>query len=497
MAPSTSQPSSANIIPLWVNRIKLIETESTGKSARDYFKEWKVHPHLLLLLERHGITDLFPVQKQVIPWLINCDVLDRFSSSACDIVITAPTGQGRGLCALILAPTRELVKQTYDFCTWFLEDDASVYDLKGGTLLRAHLCYGSTSFVDDHTYLLEHSPQIVLFTPGRFVEHYNHRNSSCGKILDYSSIRWMVIDEVDMLLSQSYFNWTSVVTSISRECQEKQSLLDTSFPVVRPQKILVSATIPTKSAEIDLIQLNRPLLMKSRSQALYSLPANLTQWYIKTTKNNKPLVLAKLLLHIMANGSTGDKTIVFCSYRQTAHAMVRMLELFSIHTGHNLRSLELSASLSQKQRHDVVDMFRKGDSFCLVCSDVASRGMNFSNTRNVINYDFPTSIAKYIHRIGRTARAYESGNSYILLTGQQVVGFQKFTSEIQVGPEDIHQLWENHLLEGKHDDDLNKIFTSIQPLLDQCLMLEKKGKIQHDAALPSNWTSLLEQPDDP
>ncbi|GFE53773.1 ATP-dependent RNA helicase [Babesia ovis] len=513
MATETSQSHVTDAVPLWVNRIRTLEAEPLGKSARELLEEWKVHPHLVNLLEEHHINQLFPVQEQVIPLLIDCDALDRYSVAASDIVVTAPTGQGKTLCyllpivnsivknnriglvSLILAPTRELVKQIYDFCKWFIEKDTKVYDLKGGELLRVYSCHGNTSFIDDHTYLLEKRPQIVVFTPGRFVEHFAHREAGGDKTLDFSSLRWIVIDEVDLLLSQSFYNWTSAVISISNECQRKDAALEHTFHPVRPQKILVSATIPTKSSEIDLLQLNRPLLLKGNSSSIYTLPENLQQWCIKTTKNKKPLILIKLMLYIMKHGVSGDKTIIFCSYKETAHETARMLELFSLYTGRNLGILELSANLSQKQRREVLEKFGDGTADCLVCSDVASRGMNFAKTRNVINYDFPKSITKYIHRIGRTARANESGSSYMILTGNQESELRNFVVQLQIAMEDIKQIVLSDLLESKNQSELDEDFKKIRDMVDRCLELEKSGTIQHDAPMTANWMALLQNRD--
>ncbi|ORM39730.1 ATP-dependent RNA helicase DBP6 [Babesia sp. Xinjiang] len=512
MTASESQSAVIETAPLWVDRIRTLGSKSSCKSARELLEEWKVHPHLIRILESHNITQLFPVQEKVIPMLITCDALDRYSVTACDIVVTAPTGQGKTLCyllpiinsivrynriglfALILAPTRELVKQISDFCSWFVEDDPGTYDLRGGELLRVRSCHGNTSFIDDHTYLIEHRPQVVVFTPGRFVEHFTHREATREKVLDFSTLQWMIIDEVDLLLSQRFYNWTAAVMSICNECQKNDERLYHTFMPSRPRKILVSATIPTKSSEIDLLQLYRPLLVKS-SSSLYSLPDNLSQLYITTTRNNKAFALIMLLCHIMATASPGDKSIVFCSFKDTAHATARMLEMFFSHMQSHLRILELSARISQKQRNEVLERFGNEDTMCLVCSDVASRGMNFANTRTIINYDFPKNVTKYIHRIGRTARANESGTSYIILSGKDESEFSNFTAELHLGTDEVRKLSMSDLLSVKREPEIKAAYGVVKDMVDRCLELEKVGSIAHDSPLPSNWMALLQEPE--
>lgn len=140
--------------------------------------------------------------------------------------------------ALIIAPTRELVHQIYDFAAWFLDSDPATYDVKGGELLKIYSCHGNTSFITDHLFLLENQPQIVVFTPGRFMEHFNHRDTSYHKKVDFSTLKWIIIDEVDLLLSQSFYNWTSAISTICKECQALDAKLgEHTLASRRPQKI--------------------------------------------------------------------------------------------------------------------------------------------------------------------------------------------------------------------------------------------------------------------
>ncbi|GBE59651.1 ATP-dependent RNA helicase [Babesia ovata] len=388
---------------------------------------------------------------------------------------------------MVLAPTRELVKQIHDICAWFVDDDPATYDLRGGELLRVHSCHGNTSFIEDHTYLLDKRPQIVVFTPGRFVEHYMHRETAYDKTLDFMTLKWIIIDEVDLLLSQSFYNWTAAVVAISKQCQmQDQSASENAFTRHRPQKILVSATIPSKSAEIDLLQLHRPLLLKG-AETLFSLPPNLTQKFMKTTRSKKELVLVALVHYLLSNAVPGEKTIVFCSFKETAHATARLLEVFSLYTQSNLKILELSARQSQKQRETVLQRFQGNDTMCLVCSDVGSRGMNFANTRNIINYDFPKSVTTYVHRIGRTARANDSGTSYVIISGKDDEKFSEFKAALRLADEEIEQVSPSDLW----DDELKEVLQEVKPMVDKCLELEDSGSLAQDAPLPSTWMSLL------
>lgn len=508
MSEAVEQPLVPETMSLWIHRVYTLQPREGDDSARKVLEERNVHPRIIDALESHDIRKLLPVQERVIPFLL-LQQLDRYSEASSDLVITAPTGQGKTLCymlpmvdaivkskssqlsAIIIAPTRELAQQTYDFCAWFMDTDQGNYDLRAGSLLKACCCHGSSMFLENHQYLLNERPQIAIFTPGRFVEHYNHRHASHMKSLDFTRLRYIIMDEVDALLSQSYYNWTSAVVEIGKQCQERDSLVGRyTMPSRRPQKILVSATIPTKSAEIDQLQLHRPLLLKL-GERIYTVPEKLHQKYIRVNGGKKLFILFALLYSIFHEAGGTEKAIVFCSQKEKAHRLTRMLDLFFLLSETDARVGELSSLLSKKQRQESLNRFRAQNNICLICSDVGARGMNFSETSHIISYDFPKSMRKYIHRIGRTARANQLGTSYVLLDGHSELRFNNFIKEMELSQTQLEPLEQSQIVPEAKEDQLMKVFNRARDMTDRCLELEAAGKISHDAPLPSSWRTLL------
>ncbi|KAK1442028.1 RNA helicase like protein [Babesia gibsoni] len=511
MAQAVAETRVSETLSLWVNRLYQLELTQSNRTSREILQEFDVHPHILDVLESHEITNLLPVQEKVIPFLLNASRFDRYSISTSDLVITAPTGQGKTLCyllpvvdgiikhkccdltAIVIAPTRELARQTYDFCIWFMDTDRSNYDLRKGALLKAHCCHGSASFLTDHLCLLNDSPQIVIFTPGRFVEHFNHRMVSKEKSLSFKSLKWIIIDEVDALLAQSFYNWTSAICAICEECREFDARKTLYSPLShRPQKILVSATIPTKSSEMDLLQLNRPLLLKA-GETVFTVPTTLHQKYLITTNRKKLYSLVMLMYSILHGAKSVEKAIVFSSQKETTHRIARTLEIFFKLCQSGIDVLELSSIISTKQRGEVLQSFQEQKTMCLVCSDVGSRGMNFPQTNNIINFDFPKSSTRYIHRIGRTARANNMGTSYALLDQQTEDRFNALISDMKIPTSLVEQVHIEHMLPNNMEEELLPIFNKTKDMADRCIELEGSGFISHDMPLPSSWESLLEK----
>ncbi|AFZ80217.1 DEAD box ATP-dependent RNA helicase family member protein [Theileria equi strain WA] len=469
--------------PLWVQRVNNYSDAESGKSSDDCFKEWDIHGHIRGVVKEQGITRLFPVQEKIIPLLLNNKYRDRYSPLSCDFIITAPTGNGISL--IVIAPTRELVKQIYEICTWFTTDDPKTYNMYGGEVLRVICCYGNKSFTEDHKILMNKPPHIAIFTPGRFVEHFSYFDVSESKI-NVSTVKWIVMDEVDLLLSQTFHNWTGVVSNIFNE----EKAVNYSLQSTLPQKILVSATIPIKSSEIDLLKLNRPLLFKA-DDAIYKIPKNLKQHYILSSKRSRPILIIKLLYKIYTEEYSGiNNTLVFCSKRTTTHRIARMLQIYFNDKDINFRVLEFSASFSQKLRNEIIEKYRNENNICLICSDIASRGVDLSKTSVVVNYDFPKKLATYIHRIGRTARGTFGGESYVFVSKQDENKFGLFTTKLNM-KDTIEQVEDNTLVDEELDAKIRGSYQNLAEMVEKCIGLENDGNIPFNTSIDDHMNLIL------
>ena len=117
--------------------------------------------------------------------------------------------------------------------------------------------------------------------------------------------------------------------------------------------------------------------------------------------------------------------IIFTSSLESTHRLYGLLRLYYIADG--MKVAEYSSNLSQHIRKRVMKEFRSGDIECLVCSDVAARGLDIAHVTSVINYDVPIYTKTYIHRVGRTARAGNIGTAYTLVKKHEIQNFKRVT----------------------------------------------------------------------
>ncbi|KAK2197353.1 bifunctional Helicase [Babesia duncani] len=404
--------------PLWASQVISVTGSHSGLAAEEMLKSCNVHSHIISVLKNRNIKHLFPVQEAVIPFLINRPRRDVYSIGSRDVMVTAPTGQGKtlaylipiisdivnyrlcNLSALIIAPSRELVQQIYNVACWFISGDVHIYKLPGFKDLLPMAFWGRRNFNNERLKLLNDKPQIAIFTPGRLVEHFG-----ALQVEHYAKLQWIIIDEADFLLSQEYNSWTSLVNQISKNVYSSCSNFEKEFTrnVLAPQKILVTATIPKRTMELNLLNLSDLILIKSFAE-IYGIPAGLEQKYIMTSSRTKPMVVLKLLNRIMADDGECGNVLIFCASRITAHRLYRFIDLYLCNSDLGINHWEFSARMKQQKRDKAIDAINNSKRVCCVCSDIMSRGLNFSNVTCVLNYDLPKTLTRYIHRIGRTAR---------------------------------------------------------------------------------------------
>jgi len=148
---------------------------------------------------------------------------------------------------------------------------------------------------------------------------------------------------------------------------------------------------------------------------------------------------------------------------------------------------EFSSNLSQKERSALMKRFRKGEVRCLICSDVASRGLDIPEVSAVVNYTTPTQLQTYIHRAGRTARAGRVGHSFTFVQQQQR-DFQRF-QEMLAGSADCLQRIQPFQLPAKVKDVQQPWYESAVVALRKCFALEEAGQLP--VAQPMDVKALL------
>ncbi|MCR5130153.1 MAG: DEAD/DEAH box helicase [Prevotella sp.] len=309
-----------------------------------------------------------------------------------DVVILSPTGSGKTLAyllplvglinadvdevqAVVVVPGRELAMQSADV-------------LKSmGTGLRACACYGGRMAMEEHRVLRQVLPHIVFATPGRLNDHLDKQNISPYHV------RFVIIDEFDKCLEMGF--------------QQEMSKVMHRFVHTPHRTLLLSAT----DAELipQFVSMGRTTRVDFHDDE-EQVPDRVEIYKVMSPQKDKLDTLRHLLLTL------GDESsIVFLNYRDSVERVGSYLrsEGFSISTFHG--------GLEQKQREDSLYKFANGSANILVCTDLASRGLDIPEVANIINYHLPETEQNYVHRIGRTARWDKQGRAFFLLNSEETV----------------------------------------------------------------------------
>ncbi|KAJ2747646.1 ATP-dependent RNA helicase dbp6 [Coemansia sp. BCRC 34301] len=481
------------------SRQHLLSSESALEAARMGIPHWLVHPatvdrdatapvtdqrfalspHAIACCENAGITSLFAVQAAVIPVLRTAHTLSRLRRHVRDLCVSAPTGSGKTLAfvlpiveklrtrlvtrlrALIVLPTKDLAHQVKECFDFFC----------AGTDLRVGLATGDVSLAKEQAALTDQSfnlvggsslVDILVCTPGRLMDHIALTTNFTLQHLEF----W-VMDEADRLLGETYQEWLPKVQSFieapvrpnnqktnsgilvpdactSRDPESKLDLL--ARPPPRIQKLLFSATLTQDPAKIARLKLVRPLYISITDEgktdqgatAAYTFPSTLTEHYASCPADEKPLWLIYLLWEQRISGG-----VCFTKSLETAHRLAQVVQTWATNVpddawpGAKIVVAEYSSDLPAAERARTMRLFKQGAINLLICSDLIARGMDVDQIAAVINYDVPTHMSQYTHRVGRTARAGRQGSAYTLVGSSQMFHFKKMMTECQ------H--WEGHL----------------------------------------------------
>ncbi|KAI2509966.1 DEAD box helicase-like protein [Fragilaria crotonensis] len=338
-----------------------------------------------------GFTKPTPVQAAVIPAAL----------AGRDICASAQTGSGKtaafllpvleriyqrssgGIKCIILTPTRELAAQCLGM----------VVTLAQYSNLRASLIVGGAKNVQSQASELRTGPDIVVATPGRLLDHITN---SAGVTLE--AVEFLVLDECDRLLQLGF---QEEVHEIVKACPSER------------QTLLFSATLNTNVDELVKLSLKRPVRFKisgkqESNSTEVEVAERLEQEFVRVRTGNEGINREGMLLGLLTRTYV-SRTIVFFDTKAQAHRMMILCGLCGI------KCAELHGNLTQLQRLTALEEFRKGDVDILLATDLAARGLDIDRVHSVINFEMPSQVETYVHRIGRTARRGRAGKSCTLI----------------------------------------------------------------------------------
>lgn len=272
--------------------------------------------------------------------------------------------------SLILAPTRELVSQIYD------ESRKFAYR----SWVRPCVVYGGAD-IGSQLRSMERGCDLLVATPGRLVDLIER-----GRI-SLANIKYLVLDEADRMLDMGF------------EPQIRRIVEQEDMPGVQGrQTLMFSATFPR-----DIQMLARDFLRDYIFLSVGrvgSTSENITQSVEYVEDVDKRSVLLDIL-HTHGAGLT----LIFVETKRMADSLSDFL------INQNFPATSIHGDRTQRERERALEMFRNGRCPILVATAVAARGLDIPNVTHVVNYDLPTDIDDYVHRIGRTGRAGNTGKS--------------------------------------------------------------------------------------
>ncbi|MBB5173718.1 DEAD/DEAH box helicase [Texcoconibacillus texcoconensis] len=333
-------------------------------------------------LSNMGFEEATPIQEQTI----------KVSLERKDLIGQAQTGTGKtaafgvplvehvdtesgDIQGLVLAPTRELAVQV-------AEELNRIGEFKG---VQALPVYGGQD-IQQQIKALKRKPQIVVATPGRFMDHMRR------KTIRLHSINMVVLDEADEMLNMGFV--------------EDIELILGEIPDQR-QTLLFSATMPKKIQHLAQKFMNDPqtIAIKPKELAIN----NIEQEYIEVQEKKKFDVLNRLIdIH------SPELAIVFGRTKRRVDELAEGLN----RRGYSAEGTH--GDLTQAKRDAVLRKFKNKTIDVLVATDVAARGLDISGVTHVFNFDIPQDPESYVHRIGRTGRAGKTGMAITFVTPREI-----------------------------------------------------------------------------
>ncbi len=366
------------------------------------FDELNLAPAILKAVHETGYETPTPIQAQAIPAVLaghdllagaqtgtgktaafTLPILHRLSQSA------APKNKfgGKGIRALVLTPTRELAAQ--------IEESVREY---GKYLdINSTVVFGGVG-MNPQIDRVKRGVDILVATPGRLLDLQQQG------FLDLSTVQVLVLDEADRMLDMGFIHDVKKVLALVP--REKQSLL-------------FSATFSDEIRDLANTLLKNP-------QSIQVTPSNTTVQRI--TQVIHPVGRGKkkqVLLHIIQQHNW-SQVLVFTRTKFGANNVAEFL------TKNGVQAMALHGNKSQSARTQALAGFKSGDIRALVATDIAARGIDIDELPHVVNYEIPNVSEDYVHRIGRTGRAGNSGEAVSLVCMDEegfMMDIERFTKQ--------------------------------------------------------------------
>ena len=352
-------------------------------------------------LDMMGFEIATPIQEKAIPIILKGK----------DLIACAQTGTGKTAAfvlpilsmlankkqsdkvkVLIIAPTRELAKQIDMQIEGFsYYTNSSSYPIYGG---------GTGPEFENQKQALVKGTDIIICTPGRLMAHLKFN------YFDSSSVNYLILDEADRMLDMGFYD--DIIKISKKLPEERQTLL---FSATMPPKIRKLAQNILINPESISLAMSKPAVGISQSSYLVNdeQKVRLIREILKNKAKEKPL----------------SHVLIFASSIKSVKEIKKTLNRSGF------ASSDMHSELNQEQREETIRDFKSKKIKILVATDILSRGIDIKGIELVINYEVPHDAEDYVHRIGRTARADNTGEAITFINSKQVRNFMDIEKLIE------------------------------------------------------------------
>lgn len=346
----------------------------------DSFEDMKLSENLLRGIFGYGFEKPSVIQQRaIIPCIKGFDIIAQSQSGTGKTatyvisVLQRINVMKKETQAIILAPTRELAHQIQKVVL-------SLGDYMG---VRCHACVGGTNVHEDMENLKATHPHVVVGTAGRVFDMLGRR------VVSSEAIRMLVLDEADQMLGHGFKD----------QIHEIFCKLPTNIQV-----ILLSATMPPDVLEVTKRFMQNPVNILVKKEEL--TVEGIQQFYINSETEEKKLEGLCGLYQTL----TITQAIIFVNTRRKAEWLTQEL------TSRDFTVSVLHSEMDQSKRDTTMKDFRSGSSRVFITTDLLARGIDVQHVSLVINFDLPTNLENYIHRIGRSGRFGRKGVAINMVT---------------------------------------------------------------------------------
>jgi len=349
------------------------------------FNDLNLIPPILRALRELEYSSPTPIQERAIPPILDgkdvlgCAQTGTGKTAAFAIPVIQNLDQNKhrpmDIACLIITPTRELAIQI----------DESIASYSRHTDLKHTVIYGGVK-QNRQVNRIRKGVDVLVATPGRLLDLHQQGHVSL------KNIQVFILDEADRMLDMGFINDIKKVIS--------------TLPK-RRQSLFFSATMPQSIIKLSNTILTDPVYIEVSPESTTAETVEQEKYH--TNKSSKK----KLLLHLLENENM-QQVLLFARTKHGSNRIARDLNKQKI------KASAIHGDRSQNQRQKALQDFKDGRLRVLVATDIASRGIDIDKLQYVINYDIPNEPEVYVHRIGRSGRAGESGMAISLVEPEEL-----------------------------------------------------------------------------